>query len=220
MCTCDTPALPLQLIKAFLQNSLAGSHLLLDGFLLTGQAACTQYRKLSWVHWNKIHFIFPHCESIFWSHLLVCWHSLVRVGHCLGVGWGDHKADSRRAELMSSCILHIPSGAIVPEQSVPLPTRDLPLYMCNGFTLTSFRWTQAQSWHTKHGALFWTWLTGSSKRLLSKHNFERLQFHFKNDVFASTLKERRGLNYSITSKAETNTQRALLCLNWASLQAF
>lgn len=67
----------------------------------------------------------------------LCTHSLVRDGHCLGVGGGDHEADGRGGEFMSICILYVPFGPIVPEQSVPLPTQNLPLYTSKSHNLSS-----------------------------------------------------------------------------------
>lgn len=64
---------------------------------------------------------------LFFTNTLVCSHSLVSDCHCLGVSGRDHEADGWGSDFMSSCILHIPSGPIVPEQSVPLPTWNLPL---------------------------------------------------------------------------------------------
>lgn len=134
-CTCASPTLLLQLLKAFHQSSLAGCHLLLDGFLLAGQAASAQNHIMLLLHWNKMQVVIQY---VVLGHMLihVGTHSLVRGAHCLWVGGGDHEADSRGSEFTSSCILRVPFGAIVPEQSVPFPAQNLPLYTSNNYNLS------------------------------------------------------------------------------------
>lgn len=137
ICTCASPVLLLQLIKAFHQNSLATGHFLHHGFLLVGQAAYTQYMKLLLQAQNKTRSSFSSLKCSFYTHILMCSYSLVSNRHCLRVGGRDHEAYGRGVHFASSCILHVPSGPIVPEQSVPLPTQDRPLYMFNSYNLSS-----------------------------------------------------------------------------------
>lgn len=117
-CTCGAgPARLLQLVEAFGQNGLAAGHPLLHALLLASQAAHTTHTYSLGGAWLKEHVLMR----------MLFTHSPVRDCHCLGVGGGDHEADGRGCELMSSSVLHVPFGPVVPEQSVPLPTQNRPL---------------------------------------------------------------------------------------------
>lgn len=136
-CTCTSPTLLLQLIKAFHQNSLAVGHFLHHAFLLAGQAAYTQYMKLLLLAQNKTRSSFSSLKCSYCTHILMCSYSLVGNSHCLRVGGRDYEAYGRGVQFASSCILHVPFRPVVPEQSVPLPTQDRPLYMFNSYNLSS-----------------------------------------------------------------------------------
>lgn len=131
-CSCAGPTRLPQLIVAFLQNSLAARNFLLDGFLLAGHAASTQYRTSYYnCNFTRIKYNWVcHAVNVVLAHtcIHVRTHSLVSNGHCLGVSGGDHEADGWSSVFTSMRILHVPFAPIVPEQSVPLPTQNLPLY--------------------------------------------------------------------------------------------
>lgn len=137
ICTCASPALLLQLIKAFHQNSPAVGHFLHHAFLLAGQAAYIQYMKLLLVAENKTRCSFSSLKCSFYTRTLMCSYSLVSNRHRLRVSGRDNEAHGRGVQFASSCILHVPSGPIVPEKSVPLPTQDRPLYTFNSYNLSS-----------------------------------------------------------------------------------
>lgn len=86
----------------------------------------TTTNSYSYIRLNAIMFANKYMTFLYRSHMCAT-HSLVRGGDCLWVSGRDHEADSRGSNFMSTCILHIPFGPIVPEQSVPLPTHNLSL---------------------------------------------------------------------------------------------
>lgn len=75
ICTCASTTGLLQFIKAFYQSWLATCHLLLNSFLLAGQAVSTQHDKLLQLQWNKrlfCHPIYNFRKSYVSVHICLC----------------------------------------------------------------------------------------------------------------------------------------------------